>query len=182
MKTLQSPVLRLCLFISLGSFISQISVQAQTTKEGSRSLLTRSAAYVAGASYDMHWGVAVKLQQSSANPNTVEVRLGWQIGGFSPSYSTGNCLPYPRNLYSNSGSVTFANGYSLSTNAGTLTTTIIPNYRTEYFGTYSGSIEDLGTNPSVSFTGGLTAAGVCGSSGAVNINWSGGVPLTTTQP
>lgn len=182
MKNHRATILRLSLFICLSAFTSQVSVQAQTTKEGSRSLVTRSAAYVAGAYYDMHWGTAVKLQQSSSNPNVVEVRMGWQIGGFSPSYSTGNCLPYPRNLYSNSGSISFANGYSLSTSAGTLTTTIIPNYRVEYFGTYNGSIDDLGTSPSVSFTGGLTAAGVCGSSGSVNINWSGSVPLTTTQP
>ncbi len=118
--------------------------------------------------WQMSWGAAVQLRQIS--PSQVQVYYGWRIQGFATypvyPYTPTRCYPSQNGTWtinSRRASVTL-NGNTFDTANGTLSTTILPGYGADYYGTYNGNIASLGTSASMYLDATVTVPTPCGNS------------------
>lgn len=147
--------------------LTHVGAHAQTTVSG-------SAAYRVPvtlgheSNWQMSWGVYVRLRQVSAGQ--VEVYYGWRIQGFSTypvyPYTPTQCYPSQNGTWAINSRRAYVtlNGNTFDTANGTLSTTIVPGYGVDYYGTYNGSLASLGNSASMYLDATVTVPTPCGSS------------------
>jgi hypothetical protein len=162
---LNSSLRRLLLLICF-TLLTCLCAEAQT--------LSGSAAYRVPvtlgneSNWQMSWGVAVQLRQIS--PTQVQVFYGWRIQGFSTypvyPYNSTRCYPSQTGTWAINSRRAYVtlNGVTFDTAHGTLSTTILPGYGADYYGTYNGNIASLGTSASMYLDATVTVQTPCGSS------------------
>lgn len=158
--------LRRLLLLTCLTLLAHVAADAQT--------LSGSAAYRVPvtlgneSNWQMSWGVYVRLRQVSAAQ--VEVYYGWRIQGFSTypvyPYNPTRCYPSQTGTWTINSRRAYVtlNGNTFDTSNGTLSTTILPGYGADYYGTYNGSIASLGTSASMYLDATVTVPTPCGNS------------------
>lgn len=159
--TLRQLLLPVCF-----TLLTSVAAHAQT--------LSGNAAYLVPVTlghetnWQMSWGVGVQISQVA--PGQVQVYYGWRIQGFSTypvyPYTPTQCYPSQNSTWtidSRRAYVTL-NGNTFDTADGTLSTTIVPGYGADYYGTYYGDIASLGTSASMYLDATVTVPTPCGSS------------------
>ncbi|HWS53288.1 MAG TPA: hypothetical protein VN228_04150 [Pyrinomonadaceae bacterium] len=160
-RTLRRLILPVCftLFASVGAHAQTLSGNA-----GYRVPVTLGNE----SNWLMSWGVAVQLRQVA--PNQVQVFYGWRIQGFAtypvPPYRPTQCYPSQNGTWAINSRRAYItlNGNTFDTANGTLSTTILPGYGVDYYGTFNGNIASLGTSASMYLDATVTVQTPCGSS------------------
>jgi hypothetical protein len=158
--------LRRLLLLTCFTLLTYVSADAQTLSGNAGYRVPVTLGHE--SNWQMSWGVAVQLRQIS--PTQVQVFYGWRIQGFAtypvPPYNPTQCYPSQNGTWaidSRRAYVTL-NGNTFDTANGTLSTTILPGYGVDYYGTYNGNIASLGTSASMYLDARVTVPTPCGNS------------------